>query len=155
VATAAYDQTVRLWNMNAVDPASKCAVLAGHRGQVQSILFSTDGRRLITGGDDGTACVWDLEASDPTSAPVILRGHCGPIAALAVTPDGRKILTGCSEASDQTDCLVRLWDLPIKEVLEKARPVIARRMNAAEQEQLLLETANRPSDQGQPDPDLQ
>ncbi len=155
LATAAYDRTVRVWNMNAVDPASKCVVLAGHGGEVRSILFSTDGCRLITGGEDGTARVWDLEASDPTATPVILRGHCGPIAAIAITPDGRKILTGCCEAADRTDSLVRLWDLPINAVLEKARPVIARRVNAAEQKQILLETANRSGDQSRPQPDLQ
>ncbi len=155
VATAAYDHTVRVWDMNAVNPAAKCVVLGGHSGEVRSILFSPDGCRLITGGDDGTACVWDLEASDPAAAPVILRGHCGPIAALAITPDGRRILTGCRQTADRTDCLVRLWDLPVKQVLEKARPVIARRVSASEQEKLLLETANRQNDQGQGAPGLQ
>ena len=143
VATAAYDQTVRLWNMNAVDPAATCVVLNGHVGEVGPILFSSDGRFLITGSDDGTACVWDVEAATPKASPVLLRGHCGPVATLAITPDGRKILTGCREASDRTDCLVRVWDLRIQEVLEKARPVIAQRMNAVEQEQVLLEAARR------------
>jgi WD40 repeat protein len=154
VATAAHDHTVRLWSMNAVDPAATSIVLAGHQGDAGPILFSPDGRQLITGSDDGTARVWDVEAADPTDAPVLLRGHCGPVAALAVTPDGRTVLTGCRRAADRTDCLVRLWDLPIKEVLEKARPVIARRMNAAEQEQVLLETAHRPDDEGHQETDL-
>ena len=143
LATAAHDRTVRVWNMNAVDPAASCVVLAGQQREVGPIRFTTDGSRLITGGDDGTVRVWNLETADPTLNPVVLRGHCGPIAALAVTPDGKRILTGCREATDRTDCLVRLWDLPIREVLEKARPAIARRINPKEQEQLLLETAKR------------
>lgn len=146
VATAAHDHSVRLWNMNAVDPAATCVVLAGHVGNVGPILFSPDSRHLITGSDDGTACVWNVEAAAPTAAPILLHGHCGPVAVLAVTPDGRKVLTGCREASDRTDCLIRLWDLPIEEVLEKARPVIARRMDAAEQERVLVETAERSRD---------
>ncbi len=155
VATAAHDHTVRLWNMNAVDPAASCVVLGGHQGDVGPICFSPKGHHVITGSEDGMVRVWDVEASDPASVPVLLRGHCGPVAALAVTPDGRRVLTGCREAADRTDCLVRLWDLSIRDVLEKARPVIAQRMNASEQEQVLLETARRAGDDPRSEPDLQ
>ena len=147
VATAAYDKTIRLWNMNAVDPAATCAVLSGGVGEVGPILFSADGHQLIAGGDDGTACVWEVETATSSTTPILLHGHCGPIAALAITPDGRKVLTGCRETSDRTDCLVRVWDLPIQDVLEEARPVIAQRMNRIEQEQVLLE-ADDPQDAG-------
>ena len=143
VATAAYDHTVRLWNMNAVDPAASSVVLSGHQADVGPIVFSPDSRQLIAGSDDGTARVWNVEASDPTADPIVLRGHLGPIAALAVTPDGRTIVSGCRQTADRTDCLVRLWDLPLESVLERARPIIARRMNSTEQEQLLLEAARR------------
>lgn len=147
VATAAHDHTVRLWDMNAVDPAASCVVLSEQPRDVGPLLFSPDGRQLIAGGEDGTACVWEVETGASSSAPVLLRGHCGPVGALAITPDGRKVLTGCRQASDRTDCLVRLWDLPIGEVLEKARPVVAQRLNASEQETILLETARR-TDEG-------
>ncbi len=147
VATAAHDQTVRLWDMNAVDPAASCVVLTKLPGDVGPILFSPDGRQLIAGGEDGTACVWEVEAGASSFAPMLLRGHCGPVGALAITPDGRRVLTGCRQTSDRTDCLVRLWDLPIGEVLEKARPLADRRLNATEQEKLLLETARR-TDEG-------
>ena len=143
VASAAHDHTVRLWNMNAVDPAATCITLNGMAGEVGPILFSADGRMLIAGGDGGTACVWDVESATDSASPILLNGHCGPIAALAVTPDGRKVLTGCRETSNRTDCLIRVWDLPIDDVLRKARPVIAQRINAAEQEQILLQTAGR------------
>ncbi len=148
VATASHDHSVRLWNMNAVDPIATCVVLIGHQADVGPILFSPDGHRLITGSDDGTARVWDMEAADPAANPVFLRGHCGPVAALAITPDGRKVLTGCREVDGRTDCLVRLWDLPIDRVLKNTRPLIAQRMNALEQEQVLLETARRSDKEG-------
>lgn len=32
--------------------------LKGHTGPVSSAAFSADGRRIVTGGDDGTARVW-------------------------------------------------------------------------------------------------
>jgi hypothetical protein len=90
-----------------------------------------------------------VETANPSSTPVLLRGHCGPIAALAITPDGRRVLTGCRRAPDRTDCLVRIWDLPISDVLEQARPLIDQRMNASEQERVILETAQRSKDEGQ------
>ncbi len=34
----------------------------GHRGRVESVAFSADGRFLISGADDTTALVWDLTA---------------------------------------------------------------------------------------------
>jgi RNA polymerase sigma factor (sigma-70 family) len=34
--------------------------LAGHRGFTQSLVFSADGQRCVSGNTDGTAIVWDL-----------------------------------------------------------------------------------------------
>jgi WD40 repeat protein len=48
-------------------------MLRGHRGEVHSVVFSRDGKSLVTAGSDATARVWDLatgknrvfEASEP------------------------------------------------------------------------------------------
>ncbi|MDB5306669.1 MAG: sigE 14 [Gemmataceae bacterium] len=39
--------------------------LVGHRGYVGGLAFTTDGRRLISGSQDGTALVWDMTPAGP------------------------------------------------------------------------------------------
>jgi WD40 repeat protein len=48
---------IYLWN---VGTARMRAVLTGHRDGVNSLDFSPDGSRLISGSDDNTALIWDL-----------------------------------------------------------------------------------------------
>ncbi|AGL17357.1 SARP family transcriptional regulator [Actinoplanes sp. N902-109] len=38
----------------------RVARLRGHAGRVNDVAFSADGRRLVSGSDDGTARVWDV-----------------------------------------------------------------------------------------------
>src|SRR5262249_52316100 len=58
VASAgADDGTVRLWNLLSGKEVGR---LAAHRGSVETIAFSSDGRMLVSGGEDGTAHIWDV-----------------------------------------------------------------------------------------------
>ena len=35
--------------------------LAGHKGWVQSVAISADGKRVVSGSDDMTLNIWDVE----------------------------------------------------------------------------------------------
>jgi WD40 repeat protein len=74
--------------------------LVGHEGSITSVAVTTNGRRLVSGSEDGTIRVWDLARARQERA---LSGHADAVRGVAVTPSGREVL---SVAGDGT---VRLW----------------------------------------------
>jgi len=83
--------------------------LRGHNGEVQSVAWSPDGKRLATGSEDKTAKVWDAETGKEL---LTLSGHTGSIASVAWSPDGRHI------ATRSEDSTAKVWDAATdKEVL--------------------------------------
>jgi WD40 repeat protein/tRNA A-37 threonylcarbamoyl transferase component Bud32 len=76
--------------------------LRGHEGQVNCAIFSPNGRRIITCGDDKTIKLWDLTTGQQL---MTFRGHSSSIYALAVSPDGKHIASGSNEG------IIKLWDV--------------------------------------------
>jgi WD40 repeat protein len=75
--------------------------LRGHTGNVQSVAFSPDGTRIVSGSYDQTAKVWDARTGTPQ---VELRGHTGNVQSVAFSPDGTRIVTG------SWDKTAKVWD---------------------------------------------
>src|SRR5262249_59244814 len=57
---------VRLWE---TATGKEVRVIEGVRGAVRSLAFLPDGRRLVSGMDDGTALVWHLTDKPPSQGP--------------------------------------------------------------------------------------
>jgi WD40 repeat protein len=65
-------------------------------------VFTRDGRRVITPGEDGAVIVWNVETR---TAEETFTGHGGPARALAVSDDGRTLYSAGADGS------VFIWDL--------------------------------------------
>ena len=78
--------------------------LRGHNDGVMSVVFSPDGKKVISGSLDGTIRIWDVPTR--TDAIRTLRGHEDPVLSLAFSPDGTRLVSG---SNDKTRTL-RVWD---------------------------------------------
>ena len=76
--------------------------LKGHTGDVQSVVFSADGKRLASGSNDHTVRVWDATSGQET---LTLKGHTSIVTSVAFSADGKRL---ASASYDQT---VKLWDV--------------------------------------------
>ncbi len=97
IATASYDNTVKLWKPD----GSMLATLEGHSDGVLHVSFSPDGQTLTTASYDGTIKLWTLDGTLIST----LRGHRDGVNAAVCSPDGQTLATA---SNDHT---VLLWTL--------------------------------------------
>jgi len=68
----------------------------GHTSSVWKVLFTPDGKRLISVSDDKTIRFWDVASGEPIRVlrPPIGPGPEGKLYAAALSPDGRTLAVG-------------------------------------------------------------
>jgi WD40 repeat protein len=64
------------------------ADLAGHSKTVTAVAFSPDGRRIISGSEDGTARIWHVATGTEILS---LKGYEGGVHDVCWSPDGRRL----------------------------------------------------------------
>ncbi|OAB54879.1 hypothetical protein AY599_16915 [Leptolyngbya valderiana BDU 20041] len=94
LATASWDNTVRLWHRD----GTLMAVLTGHEKPVTSVSVSPDGTLVVSGSSDGTAKLW---RRDGTLVKTLTPGAM--VTSVAFAPDGETF------ASASDDGNVQLW----------------------------------------------
>ncbi len=95
------EQVLRRWDVATARPAGG---FAGQTGGVKSLAVSADGRRVLTGNQDGTVRLWDAAGGQELQR---FPAHGAPaFVAVALSADGK---WGLSGGSDQ---VVKLWRLP-------------------------------------------
>ncbi len=86
----------------------------GHSSGMENIMFTPDGKTLISTSHDKTVRLWDAETGDliKTLRHQIGAGHEGEIHGAALSPNGKILaIGGISDWNDARELLVYLFDL--------------------------------------------
>jgi WD40 repeat protein len=103
------DDTIKLWDV--ATSSLRGAPLRGHSGGVNSIIFTADGSRMISGGGNATL-VWDLQLQTPFAYSVDTDHGTSSI---ALSPDGKTLAAGGE------DGYITLWDLATHALIGQPR----------------------------------
>ncbi|MEC4814820.1 MAG: AAA-like domain-containing protein [Scytonema sp. PMC 1069.18] len=95
IATASFDNTVRLWNAQ----AALFKDIQGHKAGVRSVVFSPNGQIIASASADNTVKLWNHNGNFLKT----LKGHNSIVTTVAFSPDGKILATG---SGDKT---VKLW----------------------------------------------
>ncbi len=83
--------SIILWDY---ELATERAMLTGHKGFVESIAFTPDGKQLVSGSRDQSVRFWDMETHEVVD---IKHGHAGYVLDVACLPDGSGIVSGSKD----------------------------------------------------------
>lgn len=82
IATASFDQTIKLWDAATGKELRTFSGEQGHKGQVLSVAFSPKGDQIASGGADNFARVWETGHGFPASRFAAVAAVSGPFAGL-------------------------------------------------------------------------
>ncbi len=103
LALGAY-QSVGILNV----ATTEVRLLKGHRGYVQGVVFSPNGRQLATAAEDETARIWSLPDGDEVHS---FTGHRLPATAIAFSGDGALVASSDGDVDQpRRKGTVHLWD---------------------------------------------
>jgi WD40 repeat protein len=98
------NKPIQLWDMTS---GKITGTLAGHDDGVRKLAFSPDGRLLASASWFDNVQIWDAKGR----RRLWILPHERGVGALAFTPDGRNLVTADRPWQDETDGVLRLWDM--------------------------------------------
>ena len=87
-------------------------ILTGHTIHVNSVAFSPDGNKIVSGGWDGTIRLWNAHTGELLHTLKTHKYGRYPVYSVAFSPDGNKIVSGSSDNN------IRLWNAHTGELLK-------------------------------------
>jgi WD40 repeat protein len=93
---------VKLWD---IETRKVIAKWTGHTDAVESLYWSADGKRVVSGSWDGTARVWDVDSGKDILT--IKTGH-ELVRVVMCSPDSSKLATG--GLCNINENAVKIWD---------------------------------------------
>ena len=73
----------------------------GHLGTISALVFSSDGKFIVSGSNDKTIKIWNLEEKNEEFS---LDGHSGSVQSVSFSPDCKFL------ASGSTDKTIKIWN---------------------------------------------
>jgi len=77
---------VKVWDAST---GQEALTLKGHTFTVNSVGFSSDCKRIVSGSYDGTVKVWDANTGQ---AALTLKGHTDIVTSVGFSSDGKRIV---------------------------------------------------------------
>ena len=103
------DSIVQIWNAESDHFLCK---LEGHKKRVRGIVFSPDGKKIVTTSEDGTTRIWDAESGKMLHAFEVWSSS------VVFSPDGKNILTVDSGVARlrnvETGAEIKTWNVEDK-----------------------------------------
>ena len=78
----------------------------GHTSRVHSVVFSPDGRLVVSGSGDGTTRIWDM--MDGSSKILAIAAGAG-VLGVAVSSDGRLVAAGSGDKVRDLSSLIGVY----------------------------------------------
>ncbi|KAG0278679.1 hypothetical protein BGZ95_003407 [Linnemannia exigua] len=102
------DGTIQVYNISTTPASGSIAahsppmIFTGHSSRVSSLVFSSNGHRIVSAGRDGSVRIWNAHNTGPG---MILYSHSHKIHSVALSLRGQQIASGGEDKS------VRLWPI--------------------------------------------
>ena len=99
IASGSHDKTVRLWDMETLDPI---AAFHGLSDQIYDVAISPDNRYIAACSRDQTVRIWNIAEN---KLHKVLKGHSDMVLEIEFSPDSRYLLSASSDMG------IKLWDV--------------------------------------------
>jgi len=107
------DATIRILSLESGKTTHR---LKGHKGSINAIVFSPDGKTVLSASDDHTLWLWDLKSGKEIRK---FTGHNTGVSVVAFSPNGKTAVSGgrddysftLDENAPDPDFSLKLWDV--------------------------------------------